>query len=190
MFAKAKILTKFVSNQMTVVSSNLLQSYLHMPLAYHYENNTGKMSKDVIEQADAFSLQTLVAVANLVSDGLVLIFLASFLIWVDPGASALVIFMLMGCGMMIMALTKSTIIEYGSQSDEANSERFATVMSTLQAIKEIKAYNKENQFVEFFRNVAKEMAFLYRLSHTAASIHGFADHCSNCGFTFVVFCDS
>ena len=103
MFAKAKILTKFVSNQMTVVSSNLLQSYLHMPLAYHYENNTGKMSKDVIEQADAFSLQTLVAVANLVSDGLVLIFLASFLIWVDPGASALVIFMLMGCGMMIMA---------------------------------------------------------------------------------------
>ena len=43
-------------------------------------------------------------------------------------------------------------------------ERFATVMFTLQAIKEIKAYNKENQFVEFFRMLPKRWHFFIPVS--------------------------
>ena len=143
------------------VSACVLESYLQKPLSYHIDSHTGSMSKDVIGQSDTFTNQVMLAVMSVLSDGFVLIVLVAFLIYLDPVVSSAMLFLVGGLLMILLSFTKAKINKYGKQSDEINSFRFSFVISALQAIKEIKAFGKERDFVNMFSRIADEMARVF-----------------------------
>jgi len=164
-YFKTKFMTRFAIMQMTKISTRILSSYLQKSLNYHTENNTGFMSKDIIEQSDIFTNQVLLAITSLISDGLALLALVFFLVVIDPFASFIIIFVMGGGVSLLTTLTKAKITNYGKLTDYVNAKRFSFIISTLQAIKEIKAYAKENEFVNTYAQISNEMSSVYsRLS--------------------------
>lgn len=162
---KTLYLNSFCIGQMAKVSSCLLDAYLTFPLSYHLDKHSGSMAKDVINQSDSFTNQVLLAVTSLFSDGLILSVLLAFLIYLDPIVSIAVIGLTGSLLVAITLTTKQKITAYGKRNDEINSSRFACIISTLQAVKEIKAFGKEHEFVIRFSRIAEEMAKIYaRLS--------------------------
>ena len=160
-FYKNKLVAKFSAGQMTALSTKLLQTFMNKPLTFFVDGNTGKMSKDVIEQSDAYSNQVIVSIAGIMSDGMALLALLAFMIYLDPMVSLVMLVSVAVVVSGLGAITKVRIIKFGALSDQLNSQRFAMVISNLQAIKEIKAYKKERHFVEAFAKIAEQMAKAY-----------------------------
>jgi len=160
-YYKTKYLTNFAVNQMTQTSNKILTSYINKPIVYHVNSNTGNMSKDIIGQSDAFTNQVLIAITSIISEGFALFALIVFLVIIDPiGTLLTMIFMSLGVGLLINK-TKIKIIKYGKLNDKVNEKRFVFVISSLQAIKEIKTYAKEKEFVDSFAKISNEMSFIY-----------------------------
>lgn len=158
---KNAYLVKYCITQMARVSTSLLESYLHKPMPFHLLSNSGAMSKDVIEQSDTFTNSVLLSVLIILSDGFVLLILILFLLYLDPKVSVVVMVLVGSTLAVLLASTKSRINEFGRASDEANAARFSFVISSLQAIKEIKTFGKERYFVERFSRLAARLSSLY-----------------------------
>lgn len=158
---KNAYLVKYCITQMARVSTSLLESYLHKPMTFHLRSNSGVMSKDVIEQSDTFTNSVLLSVLIILSDGFVLLILVLFLIYLDPKVSVVVMVLVGSTLAALLASTKSRINEFGRASDEANAARFSFVISSLQAIKEIKTFGKEHYFVGLFSRLAAKLSALY-----------------------------
>jgi ABC-type multidrug transport system fused ATPase/permease subunit len=158
---KNAYLVKYCIAQMARVSTCLLESYLHKPMSFYIQANSGAMTKDVIEQSDVFTNSVLLSVMTTVSEGIILSVLTLLLIYLDPAVSLLVIVFIGATLATLLALTKSRINHIGRSSDEANAARFSFVISALQAIKEIKTFAKERAFVKMFSALAGKLAALY-----------------------------
>lgn len=158
---KNAYLVKYCITQMAWVSTCLLESYLHKPMLFHLNANSGAMSKDVIEQSDTFTNSVLLSVTTILSDGFILSILVLFLVYLDPKVSVIVMVLVGSTLAALLASTKSRINDFGRASDEANAARFSFVISSLQAIKEIKTFGKEGYFVGMFSLLAIRLSTLY-----------------------------
>jgi len=164
MYYKHSFITRFCVGQTTFVSVRMLDSYLRKPMLFHVDNNSGALSKDVIEQSDQFTNGVIMAVMSLLGDGVILIVLVGLVLSIDSYI-AIIFFVFFGLVFGIaMALTSNKIHSFGVESDATNGRRFSFCIGSLQSIKEIKTAGKESFFCYLFYLLTKKHAQCYSAS--------------------------
>ena len=132
------------------LSRRLLEKYLSMPYAFFLNKNSSELSKNVLSDVAQLTGSFLIPLMNIVSRGLVAIFILTMLLWINALASILTILVIGGTYALIYWRVNRNLKHRGEKSLAANLFRFKAVLEAFGGIKDIKVLNREDFFLDVY----------------------------------------
>jgi ATP-binding cassette, subfamily B, bacterial PglK len=140
------------------LSRRLLEKYLSMPYAFFLNKNSSELSKNVLSDVAQLTSSFLMPLMNIISRGLVTLFILTLLLWINPLVSLLTILFIGGAYAAIYWRVNRNLKYRGEKSLEANLYRFKVVLEAFGGIKDIKVLNRERHFLDRYSNYSLEYA--------------------------------
>ncbi len=140
------------------LSRRLLEKYLSMPYAFFLNKNSSELSKNVLSDVAQLTSSFLMPLMNIISRGLVTLFILTLLLWLNPLVSLLTILFIGGAYAAIYWRVNRNLKHRGEKSLEANLYRFKVVLEAFGGIKDIKVLNRERHFLDRYSNYSLEYA--------------------------------
>lgn len=141
---------RFVYNYRFNIQKKLLNTYLHQPYEYFISVQTGElirvMTIDVVQTTNL-----LIAVLNILTEGIVALFIISVIFIIDPMMTLIVAFIMGITTFLILKCIKPVLKKAGfvSQKSVANSNKW--LLQAINGIKEVKVLNKERFFLKKYQ---------------------------------------
>lgn len=140
---------KFVYNNRLELSGRLMRSYMRKPYPFHLEKNSSEILRSVT--SDVNNLYDLVMNAiDLVSNLLIIVMLAVYLLLTDVAITLVVAVLLGFCSLFYFVVMRGRTLDYGKQNQLYNGKMIQAVNQALGGIKEIKILARENYFVRAY----------------------------------------
>lgn len=140
------------------LSRRLLEKYLSMPYTFFLNKNSSELSKNVLSDVAQLTGSFLMPLMNIISRGLVTLFILILLLWINPLVSLLTILFIGGAYAAIYWRVNRNLKYRGEKSLEANLNRFKVVLEAFGGIKDIKVLNRERYFLDRYSNYSLEYA--------------------------------
>lgn len=132
-------------------SCRLLRGYLHQPYEWFLNQHSGTLGAAILNEVSKAIHGILFPALQLVSHGLVAIFLLALLIAADP-LLALSMTMVLGIAYVsLFVLVRRYLSRIGEERRRANDQRFKAAQEAFGGMKDVKVYGLEEAFVERFR---------------------------------------
>lgn len=152
------------------VGKLLLQNYLQRPFVFFLNYNSADFSKNILSEINQIINQTIVPMVNLIAQcTLIFVFIIFFLI-INPVliiATSIILLFSYGC---IFFLINKYISKIGSETLQANHERFLSINEIFGAIKEIKFRGLEKYSINRFIKPAKVFATNQTIAKVVAQL--------------------
>jgi ATP-binding cassette, subfamily B, bacterial PglK len=152
----------FVQMRRHSLGCRLLEGYLNQPYQFFLDRHSGDMSKNILSEVDLFVDRGLMPMAQIISYGVVLVALVSFLLVVDPLTTITVAAVIGSTYLVIYRFVRQTLEQGGKERLDANRRRFEAASEALGGIKSIKIIGREARYLERFSKpsfiVARRMA--------------------------------
>ena len=169
--AKAAVLyftTRFVRAVAVDLGSARLRQFLSRPYEWFLGQHSADLSKSVLEEIQQIVSNTIAPSMRVLSNGVVLVLLAAFLIFIEPvGASAAVILFVLAFG-GVYARLRNVLRDVGRDRRVAVRERFQVTAEVMGGIKDVKLHGLEETYVQRFlapsRRLARHLAQVTLLS--------------------------
>lgn len=140
---------RFVFNNRLELSGRLMRNYMKKPYPFHLEKNSSEILRSVT--SDVNNLYELVMdVIDLVSNLLIIVMLAVYLLYTDVVITLVVAALLGLCSYFYFAIMRKRTVDYGKQNQIYNGKMIQAVNQALGGIKEIKVLARENYFVRAY----------------------------------------
>jgi ABC-type multidrug transport system fused ATPase/permease subunit len=132
------------------ITTKLLASYLNKPYAFHLENNSAILFKNVTAEVAQFKSGVLLSILMVGTEAIIIFGILIFLIWVYPKIT-LILFLFFGSILvLIYTAQKKKLKLYSTQREQSHAKFFKSGMEALNGLKEIKIYNVKKVFLERF----------------------------------------
>ena len=140
-------LTLFVYLLSHRLSVKLLENYLNKPYQFFLENNTIELGKNVLfEIARGVNSAVLPALLTL-SKAIIIILIVGLLLMINPQLVLIAAAVLGGAYVLIYMSLSSQLLKEGEVAVTSTSAKFKYVTEAFSAIKELKLYDKNDDFV-------------------------------------------
>ena len=140
-------LTLFVYLLSHRLSVKLLENYLNKPYQFFLENNTIELGKNVLfEIARGVNSAVLPALLTL-SKAIIIILIVGLLLMINPQLVLIAAAVLGGAYVLIYMSLSSQLLKEGELAVTSTSAKFKYVTEAFSAIKELKLYDKKDDFV-------------------------------------------
>ena len=140
-------LTLFVYLLSHRLSVKLLENYLNKPYQFFLENNTIELGKNVLfEIARGVNSAVLPALLTL-SKAIIIILIVSLLLIINPQLVFIATAVLGGAYVLIYMSLSSQLLKEGELSVTSTSAKYKNVTEAFSGIKELKLYDKKDDFV-------------------------------------------
>ena len=106
------------------LSRRLLEKYLSMPYAFFLDQNSADLSKNVLTEVNSLATSYLIPLLNIITRGMVALFMVAMLLWVDVLVTIAAILLLGGLYGVIFWRVNRNLKRRGRMRMEANSMRF------------------------------------------------------------------
>jgi ABC-type multidrug transport system fused ATPase/permease subunit len=141
-----KIQIRFLSNCRRDVSTRLMKCYVEQDYLYHVEHNVAELSRNV--GGDVTSFFNLVqACMNFLSEVITVAFILVYLLIIDYMTTLLLVLVLGVFMCVVYKVLKHYQIKAGEAARRSSGNVGKWVLQTFGGIKEIKAFNRENYFL-------------------------------------------
>lgn len=140
------------------ISVTLLDSYLAKPYEEFLIRNSADLRKNVLQEVGRFTSGVLSPLLSLVGFGTVVLFLVTFLIWLNPLIAAVAVVVLGGGYVLLFVGVRRALTSSGEARSAADSQRFKIVGESLDGIKETKVLGREATYVSLLRRPAQVLA--------------------------------
>jgi len=134
------------------LSKRLLEKYLSRPYEYYLNQNSADLSKNVLHEVNQLTNSYLMPLLNIVTRGLVALFILGMLFIVDVAVSAAAILLIGGAYVLIYWRINRNLKQRGAERFHENKLRFKAVNEAFGGIKEIKVMNREPYFLQSYSN--------------------------------------
>ena len=141
---------RFIHTRGHMFSMRLLEKYLDKPYIFFVNQNSSNLGKEVLWEVKLILTGLLKPSADMISNGLIGLFIILFLFAVNPIISLLVVLVLGGTYMFIDFKIKGKLRKFGDERREANELRFKATSEAFGAIKDIKLMNNQQNYLKFF----------------------------------------
>ena len=144
------------------LSTRLFKRYLTQPYTFYLQKNSSELINNVLSEISLFTFQGILPLMTLILECFVLIGIALLLLNIEPIGAILVILI---SGLITFAFyyfTRRKVTEWGFIRQENDAYRLQHLQQGLGAIKEIKLYNREQNFIDNFTKHTKISA---RIGH-------------------------
>ncbi len=144
------LMSKFAFDKQSLLSRELLRGYLMRPYIEHFGQNTAQMTRNVLSEVGKVVNGILLPMLTVITEALVLAFILIFLIVVEPVVSISAFTMVglaagaiqLGLKRPISSVTLTRLNHY--------TDAIKWMNQSFGAFKEIKAYGREDYFVDRF----------------------------------------
>lgn len=137
------------------VSNNLFQGYLKTNYDFFLKTKSSLLIRNVVNEVNILT-QTIHSILILFSEFLIFLSICVLLLFIQPIATLIIIFIFGMISLLIHFLTKKNIFLWGLNRQDADNFRIKNIQETFKGVKEIKIYNNENFFIENFSNNSKK----------------------------------
>ena len=125
---------KFVYNNRLELSGRLMRSYMRKPYPFHLEKNSSEILRSVT--SDVNNLYDMVMnVIDLVSNLLIIVMLAVYLLLTDVAITLVVAVLLGFCSLFYFVVMRGRTLDYGKQNQLYNGKMIQAVNQALGGIK-------------------------------------------------------
>ena len=125
-----------------ILTKRLYQKYINLNYENFFEKNSSLMLKNITSEMRVF-VAGLRAAIFILTEITVLIFIISFLLFVDFNSSIKIILVLGSFGLIISIFFRGKLAKWGKQSQQNEGYRAKNFIQSFLGIKEIKIFNKE-----------------------------------------------
>lgn len=148
-----KIVVKFSESQHVRLKTFLMSSYQSLPYVEYINRNSAEYVYSVHQLTGNYYGQALLPLLRMVSDGIVVFAVVTFLAWQNPVALTLLVSLLAIIMFLYDTLFRKKMDDYGVQINSASEATIQGVNEGIEGLKEIRILGQEKYF---FQNVAKQ----------------------------------
>jgi len=160
-------ISRFTTQCSYMLSCQLLQGYLNQPYSWFLNRHSADLGKAVLSEVDNVVSQSFVPAMTLLSNLVIALFIAAFLIalqpWVALGTAAVLVI----CYAAIFMVARKYLTRFGQIRFAANAERYKIAQEATAGIKDVKLLGLEARYVRRFQIPARRLA---RVSATRSVI--------------------
>ena len=133
-----------------ILSRRLLAQYLSRPYSFFLNRNTSDMGKNVLAEVKGAIDGCFIAGMQVVSSGLVILFIMGLLLLVEPLIAVTIAVFLGGAYAGIFLLVRRRLTRISKEQVYAQTMKFKVASEALGGIKDIKILGRELQFLKIF----------------------------------------
>ncbi len=133
-----------------ILSRRLLAQYLSRPYSFFLNRNTSDMGKNVLAEVKGAIDGCFIAGMQVVSSGLVILFIMGLLLLVEPLIAVTIAVFLGGAYAGIFLLVRRRLTRISKEQVHAQTMKFKAANEALGGIKDIKILGRELQFLKNF----------------------------------------
>ena len=148
------ITLKYDNHLNYTISKRLLQSYMLRPYIFFLDQNTSNLGKNILAEVRTVIAGVLSPFAKIISNILLILFIMTLLIIVNPMIAIIMVTILGGSYSLLFYAARNKLSTIGVNQVYANSMKYKTASEALSGIKDIKILNREVFFLERYANFA------------------------------------
>jgi ABC-type multidrug transport system fused ATPase/permease subunit len=152
----------------------LIARYLGQPYHWFLDRHTANLSTTLLAEVNRVVQGAMFPAMQVIANGLVVVFLLTFMVLIDPLLAAVAAVALGGIYSVIYLLTRHYLARIGDERLRANRERFHVVQEAFGGIKDVKIAGLEDTLVGRFRNPSRRLAHKEVAAKTLSEIPSFA----------------
>jgi len=136
----------------------LLEKYIKMPYSYYLDKNSSELINNVLSQVSQLTNSFLLPLLNVITRGLMVIFIFIMLFWVNIVITVIAILTIGGSYALLYWRVNKNLKERGARLLKANDKCYKAVSEAFGGIKEIKVLHRENYFLDQYAQEALKSA--------------------------------
>lgn len=140
------------------IGKRLLEGYLHQPYSWFINRNSADAGKTILSEVQQVVAHGIQQLLEVIAKGIIVIFLITLLIFIDPKLTFLIISSLGGVYILIYFLARKFLNRIGKERLKNNQSRFMIINEAFGAAKDIKVMKLEKSFIDRFSIAAKKFA--------------------------------
>ena len=138
------------------ISRDILQNYFKKDYTFFLDNSVSKLTFNNTEVVYRFN-ETLGFIFLFLSELLVLILVATFMILIEPKGFFLGLSFILIASFFVLIIIRNKTTRYGNEIKKINQDRFQQLSNSFGAIKEIKVLKKFVFFIDDYFSTTKKM---------------------------------
>jgi len=150
--------SRFTNMRNFTISRRLLSRYLHQPYVFFLNKNTIELGKNILSEVTIVTSGVLIPLMQIISSGIVALFIFTMLIVVEPLLALSVIVILGVVYIFIYRMVKKKISNIGKRRFSANIELHKAVYEAFGGIKQLKLLGFEEVFINRYSKPSSEYA--------------------------------
>jgi len=140
------------------LSLDLLDAYISQNYSWFINKNTNELAQSILSEVSTYTSGILLPIINIIGFLAALIATAVILFIFDPLAAMISITLFAAILLAIYKFYKKRLVAYGIERLNTNLRRFESVTNSFKALKEMKLYGIEDNFLEKFSDDAEIFA--------------------------------
>ena len=132
------------------VTSRLFQNYLHKDLFFHLKSNSSILTRNITKEVDEMTINSVFPILLLLTDFFTLLGIMVILFIFQPLETFFSLLIGLLITLIFLKSTKKIMQSLGNDRQFVEGEKLKIFNQSLKSIKEIKIYNKENFFFNYF----------------------------------------
>lgn len=148
--------SKFIHNIKYFLSKNLFSLYLKSNYEFHIQGNSAIFVRNVSSESSNILNTILSPIIIVFSEFILVLGILIFILFKEPlGGFVLMIFFIFAI-YLFQNITKNKLKKFSQIRAQNDGLRYKSILEGLNGIKDIKLLNKEDSFIESFKNYAKK----------------------------------
>lgn len=162
----------FAVKNFYIASNKLFHIYIHKPYSYFTDHNTSEMIT-VITNYITKCFSMLQYILSMSTELVVLVLLMLVMLYTNWKITVFTLFLVGSVSFLLRLVLAPRLTKVGEESNEQYTKMLKAVKQALEGIKEIKVMQKEQAFLDIYKEAGRENVRLERLKsrYSAASSH-------------------
>src|SRR6056297_595416 len=152
MFFYDYINTRFMLRRVVLLQNRLFKAYMNSPYLMFLTRNSSELIRNISSESTRAINQTLKPMMSILLHSIMVVVIASALIYAEPLISGLGILLFGGFSVIFLKLTQKKMTWYGTQALRHRRSMMQAIMQGLGGFKDAKVLNREPYFLGVFGN--------------------------------------
>ncbi|MDO9371974.1 MAG: ABC transporter ATP-binding protein, partial [Gammaproteobacteria bacterium] len=143
--------SRFAYGIQAQLSQRLFTTYLRQPYTFHLQRNSAQLIRNATREIELFTSNAVIPGMLILTEGLVLLGIASLLLVVEPLGALIVVLVLGGAAWGFHRSTRTRIARWGQLRQHHEGLRIQHLQQGLGGAKDVKLLGRETEFLEQYR---------------------------------------
>ncbi len=153
---------RFIYNRRYTFSHRLMTAYMQAPYTFHLNRNSSELLRNTTGEVNIMINSVLNPSMKIIKEFIMGVSVLVFLFVVEPLVTLFVLVVMGGMAGLFLLFTQKRMRHYGKEAQRYRREMIKAARQGFGGIKDARVLNRENEFIDVFRRMARDSSRLQR----------------------------